>query len=126
MNGARSGKQTNVSKSIYSSNSIAILSIKGARPESSSGVISSSLRACHLLDFPSRRKLHGTGAQFNMKVVIRGERGVGKTTLWRRLQGLPYEEKVTYSPSPESALSFRFRFRVRSRFEIRFQFSVSV
>ncbi|CAN0095768.1 unnamed protein product, partial [Ectocarpus sp. 12 AP-2014] len=51
------------------------------------------------MDSLIRRKLHGTGAQYNMKVVIRGERGVGKSTLWRRLQGLPYEEK--YIPTPE-------------------------
>ncbi|CAM9220849.1 unnamed protein product [Ectocarpus sp. 8 AP-2014] len=51
------------------------------------------------MDSLIRRKLHGTGAQYNMKVVIRGERGVGKSTLWRRLQALPYEEK--YTPTPE-------------------------
>ncbi|CAM9104254.1 unnamed protein product, partial [Scytosiphon promiscuus] len=80
--------------------------VKGATAKEGGGsnepkVEKDEVLASHIskMDSLIRRKLHGTGAQYNMKVVIRGERGVGKSTLWRRLQGLPYEEK--YNPTPE-------------------------
>jgi hypothetical protein len=38
------------------------------------------------MDSSVRKKLRG-GVQFNMKVLIRGSPGTGKTSLWRRLQG---------------------------------------
>jgi len=40
------------------------------------------------MDQAVRKKLRG-GVHFNMKVVIRGGPGTGKTSLWRRLQGQP-------------------------------------
>lgn len=35
-----------------------------------------------------------SGVQHNMKVILRGERGTGKTMLWKRFQGMQYSEKV--------------------------------
>lgn len=50
------------------------------------------------MDQAVRKKLRG-GVSFNMKVVIRGKSGTGKTSLWRRLQGLSL--MPTAVPTPE-------------------------
>lgn len=51
------------------------------------------LRAIRQMDSTIRQRLRG-GVSFNMKVVIRGERGSGKSALLGRLQGLPFKPEV--------------------------------
>lgn len=51
------------------------------------------LRSIQRMDASLRRKLKG-GVSYNMKIVLRGERGSGKTALLRRLQGQGFVTEV--------------------------------
>lgn len=53
----------------------------------------SRLREIARMDQVVRRRVR-SGVQYNMKIILRGERGTGKTTLWKRFQGMQYVEKV--------------------------------
>ncbi len=51
------------------------------------------LREIARMDQAVRSTVRG-GVQYNMKVIVRGERGSGKSTLWRRFQGMQFSDKV--------------------------------
>jgi GTPase SAR1 family protein len=73
------------------------------------------VREISQMDSEMKKKLSGGGIKYNsmhvgatithtkkfktVKVVIKGDRNTGKTNLWRRLQGLTYQEH--YIPTPE-------------------------
>ncbi len=54
------------------------------------------------MDASLRQKLQ-RGVQMNMKVLLRGERGSGKSALLRRLQGHPFSQEYTPSPQIDTA-----------------------
>ena len=51
------------------------------------------MREISRMDQTIRSRLH-QGVKYNMKVLLCGERGTGKTMLWRRLQGQPFSYEV--------------------------------
>ncbi|CAM9711109.1 unnamed protein product [Chrysoparadoxa australica] len=64
----------------------------------------------HLIsDSAIRRKLRA-GVLYNMRIVIRGVRGTGKTALWQRLQGLPFVPQYTETAEVQtSTINWSFR-----------------
>ncbi len=54
---------------------------------------SNRTRAINRMDQVIRSRLR-SGVQYNMKIILRGERGSGKTSLFKRFQGLSFTESV--------------------------------
>eukprot|EP01114_Cavostelium_apophysatum_P011566 TRINITY_DN2588_c0_g1_i3.p1 TRINITY_DN2588_c0_g1~~TRINITY_DN2588_c0_g1_i3.p1 ORF type:complete len:826 (-),score=292.03 TRINITY_DN2588_c0_g1_i3:742-3219(-) len=57
------------------------------------------MRDIRAMDSEMKAKLEKKSIKYNLKVILKGDRNTGKTSLWRRLQGLPFVE--AYQPTPE-------------------------
>ena len=64
--------------------------------------LSASDTGFEVMDGSMQEKL-SRGVRYNMKILVRGERGCGKTTLLRRLQGKPFEREYTKTPQLHAA-----------------------
>lgn len=68
----------------------------GSRPaEVDAEELAEKQREILRMDQVVRNKVR-SGVQYNMKIILRGERGSGKTSLWKRFQGLSVEDNVSW------------------------------
>uniref|UniRef100_A0A914X584 Uncharacterized protein n=2 Tax=Plectus sambesii TaxID=2011161 RepID=A0A914X584_9BILA len=93
----RDKKQTNFPKGMYEM--LSALKQRIIKGSDSGGSSAQKMPAgVTPIDVNLQRKF-AKGVQYNMRIVIKGDRSVGKTCLWGRLQGLPFTEE--YTPTEE-------------------------
>lgn len=69
-------------------------------------------RTIQRMDKAIRKRVRG-GITYNMKIIIRGERGTGKTSLFHRLKGEPIPSEHVATPQLQSA-TINWNFRANS------------
>uniref|UniRef100_K3WS36 GTP-binding protein Parf n=1 Tax=Globisporangium ultimum (strain ATCC 200006 / CBS 805.95 / DAOM BR144) TaxID=431595 RepID=K3WS36_GLOUD len=69
-------------------------------------------RTIQRMDKAIRRRVRG-GITYNMKIIIRGEKGTGKTSLFQRLKGEPIPDEHMSTPQLQSA-TINWNFRTNS------------
>ncbi|KAG6615043.1 GTP-binding protein Parf [Phytophthora cinnamomi] len=84
-------------------------SLAGANPSAVNPSNPRKERTIQRMDKAIRRRVRG-GITYNMKLLLRGARGTGKTSLFQRLQGQPIPETHQSTPQLQSAaINWSFR-----------------